>query len=445
MLMVVVLKDEPIGSYLSLGITPYSSYIKKFKKVFSNGFSMEHKDKYLKSKERLFKDKSICNDNKELFKKTLEYLEKKLRRKNNLEVLDEGCYKTLYHYVNKFENVNQWFKNKPIDELNEKQIKEVLVNFQDNKIKKKNGQPYQDKKSYYSKIFKGKLFEFAGKKEIVRKIMEEEFFSSNKQEEVRFIESKDVEQIIKTAIQFEHKCFLQLYWDIGENPFSLLQLQKKDCRKILDDKKQPKYNIHLRKEILKRSRTPRVTTTMYNETCEFLDELLEDKEDNDLLFNFGVRQCEKFFSRAVEKLKIKTIPGGDRPKLKDIRSSMACHLLKLKVPQPQINGRLGHRPSSPVIDRYINYLNLNKDNTNEIVFESSLKELQEKIKTLEVQNETKEQSIQSLNKTILLIANKVNELQCKVEDKPRPIKPKYRLVNVKTFSDKQKEVEPIVF
>ena len=36
-----------------------------------------------------------------------------------------SSYKTLYGYVNKFRNVNKWFKNKPWDELTGDEIKQV--------------------------------------------------------------------------------------------------------------------------------------------------------------------------------------------------------------------------------------------------------------------------------------------------------------------------------
>lgn len=355
------------------------------------------RESYELAKKKLLNDNKICKQNRDLFKKTLNFYENKLRRKNNLVSLDDSCYKTLYAYVIKFRNVNRFFKNKPIINLSKACIKRVLCDFQDDKILNNNNIPYKDKDSYYHKIFRSKLFEFAGKSGLVKDIMDEEFFSCNRKEEVRYLEEEDIKKIIATAVQLPHKAFLQVYWDIGENPFTWLQIEKKDFRRAINpETKQPEYHINLRKEILKRSRTPRTEITNFKETVDFLDLLLRDKNDNDKLFNFQLRQAEKIFDRAVNILKLKSIPSADKPKLKDLRSSMACYLLKIGWTREEVNARLGHVPSSPEIDKYISFLALDRRKPKTKVYNNTLEKIQAELDTLKQQSKTKDVRIEKL-------------------------------------------------
>ena len=66
------------------------------------------------------------------------------------------------------------------------------------------------------------------------------------------------------------------------------------------------------------------------------------------------------FSRAVEKTKLK-LQNGEKPTLKDIRSSLACHLLNTGWNTDEIRWRLVHKTSSKVLDVYVSYLALNKN------------------------------------------------------------------------------------
>ena len=57
---------------------------------------------------------------------------------------------------------------------------------------------------------------------------------------------------------------------------SLLQLRKRDFRRQVNpETDEPEYLVDLRKEILKRSRTPRVEITLFIETVELLDLALQ--------------------------------------------------------------------------------------------------------------------------------------------------------------------------
>ena len=154
---------------------------------------------------------------------------------------------------------------------------------------------------------------------------------------------------------------LWLAWDIGENAHSLLQLRKRDFTRQVDvDSDEPEYTVHLRREILKRSRTPRAEVTNYPDTVRYLDLILANIADDDLLFQFGTRMAAKLLERAVRITDATCIPGGQKVTLKDLRSPMACDLLSKGWTTDEVNFRLGQKPSSREIDKYVNWLALDK-------------------------------------------------------------------------------------
>lgn len=369
--------------------------------------------RYLKKKIEFLADIDICRPNQLIFKKYFEWQENKLKSKNDLKELDESCYKTLYGYIMMFGNVNKWFNNKPLKTITKKDLMRVRSDLEDGTIKKTDGQPYEDRASYYSKIFKGKLFKMIGKYEIAEEVFE--FWKPAKNDEkVRFFEKKDFDKMNLYAITPEHKLLLNLLWDIGENVFSILELQKKEVRSHTNQQGEKEYLITLRREKLKRSRTPRTEPTNYTETAKLLDGIFENgkrefisdingkeiywesktvegkKEkkrvygkwivrpfkDEDYLFEFGPKQAEKILRRVVEKSGVVCLPDGEKPTIKDFRSSMACHLLSEGWSSDEVRGRLGHKPSSKAIDKYVSYLAIGKGGAKKKLYDSNLQKIE---------------------------------------------------------------------
>ena len=167
----------------------------------------------------------------------------------------------------------------------------------------------------------------AGKAEIAEEVFE--FFRPVDNSVVNYIEFDDFKKLATATNTLSQKLLLWLAWDIGENIMSLLQLRKRDFRRQLNpETNEPEYLIDLRKEILKRSRTPRVEITLFTETAELLDVALKNMGDQDLLFSFGQRQAAKFMGQCVNVTGVKCMPTGKSPTFKDLRSSMCCYLLK---------------------------------------------------------------------------------------------------------------------
>jgi integrase len=315
--------------------------------------------RYERAKRKLVSDDDICPENRELFEQFLSYEEYKLKRMRGSPALDDNSYRTLLAYTTRLRVVNAWFRNKPWCQLSRADIQDVYDRLEDGKITTRFGAPLKDKRTYYKLIIRGKPFEMAGKKTLVNEVMQ--FPVPQASEEVRFIPEPDFRRLVEAMSKLEHRAFLWLCWDIGENASSILKLTKADCtRQVNEVTKEPEYLINLRREILKRSRKARSEITNYAEAVYYLDILLKQLNHSDLLFDFQPAWGKKVLRRAVQKTGVCCRPAGQIVTLKDLRSSMACDLLSKGWSRDEVNARLGHSPSSKEIDRYVNYLAIDR-------------------------------------------------------------------------------------
>ncbi len=187
---------------------------------------MELKERYEKAKKHLLDDKSICKANRELFREFFEFEEWKLKRQNGLAKLDDPCYKTLYGYVYKLRKVNDWFRNKLWKDLTKEDIRKVYDDLEDGIIKNQKGQKYADTAGYYSKVFRSKPFQLAGKSELAKEVLE--YHKSTSDKEVRFVTEEEFRKLVSVVSNPVHLALLWLQWDIGENINTLLALTKND-------------------------------------------------------------------------------------------------------------------------------------------------------------------------------------------------------------------------
>ncbi|MFA5174557.1 MAG: tyrosine-type recombinase/integrase [Candidatus Pacearchaeota archaeon] len=358
-----------------------------------------YKERYERRKEELLNNKDINPKNRQVTEKFLEFEQYKLKRKQGLAEVDEKSYKTLYFYIGRLINLNNWFKNKDWSKLTEVEIKKLIDDLEDGNIKTQNGTRFADRSLYYQ-MMKGKLFDLVGKSFIATQIIKEFSIKGREfRDEVRYIEEESFRKIVDCAPKTEHKCLMWLAFDIGENIGTLLELTREDFqRQINPDTNEPEYLVMLTKDRIKRSRTARGETTNYQETVKYLEIVLRNlkpadpknvknrylkskKTLNELhpenkLFKFGHKAAVKFFDRAVERAGVKCLPGGQKVTFKDLRSSMACDLLRKGWSREECNSRLGHKPSSRTIDSYINYLSLDRRKPQKKVYESNLKKIE---------------------------------------------------------------------
>jgi hypothetical protein len=276
----------------------------------------------------------------------------------------------------------------------------LIDDLEDGKIKNVKGKRYADRSLYYQ-MLQGHFFDIVKKSSIARDLIKEFGVKGRlTNEQVRFIEEKDFRKIVDCAITPEQRCLLWLSFDIGENINSLLELQKDDFKKqVNSDTSEPEYLIILSKEKLKRSRTPRSEITNYPETVKYLDIVLNNLKpidkivsnkyvqnrnlneihSEDKLFKFGMKTAARFLNRAVKKSGVRCIPEGQVVTWKDLRSSMACDLLKKEWTRDEVNARLGHKPSSRIIDRYINYLALDRNKPKKKIYDGNLKRVESEL------------------------------------------------------------------
>ena len=372
---------------------------------------------YKRRRKELLKDKSINSKNKEIIEKFLVFEEYKLKRKEGLSEVDERSYKTLYFYVSRITNINRWFNGKVWEDLTKEEIKKVIDDLEDGKITNQYGRRYTNRSLYYQ-MFQGKFFSLAGKNHIVRDMLEEFSIKGRKDtNHVRFIEEADFRKIVDCINDPIQRGLCWISWDYGENISSLVSLSRDDVKKQFNsDTGEPEYLIIFSKDKLKRSRTPRSELNNYPETVRYLDIILENikpvdktftnkfvKNKNissihapDKLFKFGWKVAEKFFRKAVEKSGVRCMPGGERVTWKDLRSSMACDLLKKGWTTDEVNSRLGHKPSSRIIDRYVSYLALDRHKPKQKVYQGSLKKLETELEKQKEMNKLQQIRFENL-------------------------------------------------
>ena len=58
---------------------------------------------------------------------------------------------------------------------------------------------------------------------------------------------------------------------------------------------------------------------------------------------------------------------------------MACNLLEKVWTTDEIKSRMGHKPSSTVLDVYVNYKALNKKKTKRKLYDSNLQKIKEEL------------------------------------------------------------------
>ena len=338
---------------------------------------MGWQQQYAHGKARLLGDKSICNENRELFQEFFTFEERKLKRQNGLRELDVGCYKTLYGYLHRLRNVNTWFKNKPWQQLTERDIRVVYDALEDGRILNQMGLPFADANSYYSKVFKSKPFRLAGKAELAKSVIE---FTVPAKRQVRFFTEDTFHRMVGVVSKTHHALLFWMAWDIGENIGALLQLTKRDLiRQTSSYNNEPEYLVNLAVDKIKRSRSTRSELTLYLESVRFLDVVLQDLDEDDPVFPFGHRQAQKILAAVAQKVGARCEPHGEPIRWKDFRSSMACHLLRKGWSVDEVRARLGHKPNSDAITHYVSYLAIDRSRPKQKLRQGQLQQAQHEL------------------------------------------------------------------
>lgn len=315
-------------------------------------------ERYARAKARLLNHPAICEANRMLFTEFLAFEEYKLKRRNGLPDLDAACRSTLYGYLQRLANVNAWFGNTPWKEITKADIKRVYDALEEGRILTRTGTPFQDRTSYYNKIFKSKPFQLAGKDGLAREVIE---FSTPHHREVRFLTEASFRSLVECVGKPVYRLLLWLAWDIGENINAMLQLRPRDfIAQTNRHTGEREYVVNLAVPGLKRSRQSRSEVTLYPETARLIDQVLPTRGADERVFGFEHRQASKMLARAVRDSGATTMPSDQPVRWKDFRSGMACHLLKSGWTRDEVRARLGHTPNSTALNAYINFLALDR-------------------------------------------------------------------------------------
>lgn len=373
-------------------------------------------NRFNQAEKALLTNKEICKENRDLFKEYFDFQKRKLKRINGLRELDSATYKTLYVFITRFSVVNSWFQNKPWKDLTKEDILRVYDQLEEGVIKKKNGQPFKDRTTFYVKVFKGKPFALAGKVDLAREVIQ---YSTHKTQEVRFIKEEDFRRLVDASNKSIHRLLLWLSFDYGENINSLLKLRKLDFYKEINPHtKEPEYLLNLKKDILKRSRKARSELNNYRETYVLLDQYLSTLQDEDYLFHFGYQTAKKLIDRLVIKTGVKCLPNGEKVTWKDLRNSMACDLLKKGWTTDEVNARLGHTPSSDEIDKYVNFLAIDRKTPKQKMNQFELEKLRDE---LDQQKFISKQELQRRDEELYLLQEKIKFIELMMKIKQDPI------------------------
>lgn len=127
------------------------------------------------------------------------------------------------------------------------------------------------------------------------------------------------------------------------------------------------------------------------------------------LFGFGTRMAMKVLDRAAKITGARCIPGGQKVTLKDLRSSMACDLLSKGWTTDEVNQRLGHRPSSREIDKYVNWLALDRDKPKRRFHENHVRELEQQVTKLQESEKLAQQRQDSLRAELSELRDRIDQ------------------------------------
>lgn len=393
---------------------------------------MAEKERYLKGKTCLINDKSIVEYNRNLFREFLAWEEEKLKRINELSQLDAGCYKTLNKYVCQLKNVNKWFHNRPWNEMSEQDFRQVYNNLEDGVIKNRRGKRFEDRRSYYNKIFKAKPFQMAGLHQKAKNALE--FFTHQPKKPVRYLSAASFKKMVQFLRKPQHYVLFWLAWDIGENISSLLELKVCHLKNQINrDTNENEYLVYLPDVILKRFRQTRSEPTIYPETVLYIDALLDygreieyrddqgkirrktiPYKEEDYLFTFKYRQALQLFDSVVQRSGVKCEPNNEKPSWKDLRSGMACHLFEQGWHVEDINLRLGHSPQSRWLDSYINYLAINRKRAQKVHYRNNLQDLRMELEESKKREKMLAHKMKKQDEKIELMATNENHYASKI-------------------------------
>lgn len=363
--------------------------------------------------EKLVKYKGkITRFKEENVKLAIEYLEHRedyLKKVNGTgDTARKRYFKTLGKEITYLQNVLYWFNKWNLKDLTKDNIEEVFNKIEEDKLRSIKGNSLKDntKKDYYSKVLKNGFFNFIKKDDLAKEVIIRKFTTN---EEVRFFEFETLIRLTKAQRYKDHELLLWLMFDTGVEINAILQLRKNDFSLEKTENNDDYYTLHVREEIGKKRRSVRNIFIYHNRTNELLNEILKGIGDTENLFKFKWRNAYNIINETSKTLNLKLKTHNQYITPKDFRSSCATYFLKEGWTTDEIKARLGHKPSSSVIDRYVSYLSLDQQKLKKKKEEVDIKNYKEKYSQIAERNRQLEETIKSMNKDLENIKKFISE------------------------------------
>lgn len=344
--------------------------------IYNRFTAYEHAVKQLKD------DKEITPHNKELVLSWLLEKEDKLKSKRGREYQDKVRWiKTLDKLIRAARSVAVWVGDKQLDELTPRDLKKIYDDLEEGRITRKNGKPYAraTRMDFYNRIFKSDFGKFMGWKEDAQEIMTLE---KRDDAPVKFFRKPALDKLLTATHSLKYRALYAVLYDTGLRIGEALNIRKSDIQKQYDKvKKQDYYRVTIRAANTKSKRDRHISLWM-DEANEILEAYLSSSQD-DLLFPMGYAAIKKHLSVTARALGLTTEPDKKNLSLHDFRRSSATYWLERGLRIDSIKARLGHKPSSVVIDKYVSYLGLDDEMMVKEVRVSSYRDLEEQNRKLQ--------------------------------------------------------------
>lgn len=313
---------------------------------------------YKNAREAFIADKTLPAHNRELALKWVEKKEKSLydglnveeRKANELRVI-----KTLTKYLFQSRNVCRWFPD--LRHVTEKELLKVKEDLFNGKLEGSQGRPITGAGDYVKKIFKGNesFFTFIGNADIANKVFSAKVRKPN--DEVQYIEEVDLKKILLKVRGDANKTAIRTLFYSGLRAAEFLNLKKADFEEVREKGELKRYMVHVREETSK-SKQDRTIPLTDPQTVEDLSNMLESLTDGAYVFKNTYRRYAEVLHDAAEEARVYCRPKVNEqvlPHVHILRKSTTIYWLNNGFNSDQIKAFMGHKPSSSVIDCYLNY------------------------------------------------------------------------------------------
>jgi integrase len=191
---------------------------------------------------------------------------------------------------------------------------------------------------------------------------------------------------------------------------TLLNLKVKDCELKHNVKTNMDYYlIHIQADYTK-SQKNRTVPVVIPRANKLLKDYLTHLKPEDILFPYSHQGISKSLKQACMESKIRTKPTKKLVTPHVLRKSAAIYLLNKKYSIDQVKAMLGHKPSSTVIDRYVNYLGLGFENEINLVqsdsyekVKSELENVKSQMLVMQRQKDNSDKKIEGIEKKMELL------------------------------------------